>query len=230
MSSRSAHRLALFGDRDVMHTGMVTAVACVCSGGLVYLGYLLHVLRVARSAPSRPERGECVLLFGKHAPQGRVDRDFAVRLDRAVDIWREHSPRSVVLLGGGGGGANEPSEAETARRELFARGIGADAPLRLEGHSRDTLQNLRNARELLRHGTVGMRVTLLSNRYHLARCALFAGQLGFDWELCAAEARFDWRPRTLWRIAGEAAYLCWADLGTRWARLIGHHRMLARVS
>jgi hypothetical protein len=86
MSSRSAHRRALFGDLDVLHSGAVTAAACLFSGGLVYLGYLLHVLRVARSAPCRPERGECVLLFGKHAPHGRIDRDFDARLQRAVSL------------------------------------------------------------------------------------------------------------------------------------------------
>ena len=228
MSSRSAHVFALFRDRDALHAGAVTAVACLFSGGLVYLGYLLHVLRVARSAPCRPERGECVLLFGKHAPQGRIDRDFEARLDRAVSLWHEQSPDTVVLLGGGA--ANEPSEAEIARRELLARGSGADASLQLEGQSRDTLQNLRNARDLLRNDAADVRVTLLSNRYHLARCALFARQLGLDWELCAAEPRLRWNTRTMLRIAGEAAYVCWSDLGTRWARLIRNQRMLARVT
>jgi hypothetical protein len=227
MSSRSAHRRALFGDLDVLHSGAVAAAACLFSGGLVYLGYLLHVLQVARSAPCRPGRGECVLLFGKHAPQGRIDRDFDARLDRAVSLWHARPPGTLVLLGGGA--TNEPSEAEIARRELLARGVDAGDALRLEGQSRDTLQNLRNARDLLRDGAAGMRVTLLSNRYHLARCALFARQLGFDWELCAAESRFSWTPRTLLRIAGEAGYVCWSDIGTRWARLIGHDRMLARV-
>ena len=226
MSTRAAHRLSLFGDRDVLHAGAVAAAACVLSAGLVYLGYLVHVVRTARRAPTRPARADTLLLFGKHAPQGRIDRDFEARLDRAVSLWREAPPAHVLLLGGGAD--NEPSEAEIARRELLARGIAGDAPLHLEAKSRDTLQNLRNARELLRGARP--RVALLSNRYHLARCALFARQLGFEWELCAAEPRLDLRPRTLLRLAGEAAYVCWIDLGTRWARLIGHRRMLARVT
>lgn len=235
MSSRLVHRMKLFSDRDVLHTLLVACAACVLSAGLVYVGYFVHVLRVARKAPCLPERGECLLLFGKHAPHGRIDADFALRLERATLLWQQRPPRSLVLLGGGPEGM--PTEAETARQALFARGIAADAPLRLEASSRDTLQNLRNARELLRVSTrddsAGEpfgRVTLLSNRYHLARCALFAGQLGLDWELCAAEARLPMHIRTVWRIAGEAAYVCWSDIGTRWARLIGHRRMLARVT
>ncbi|MFD0738732.1 YdcF family protein [Lysobacter koreensis] len=237
MSSRTVHRLRLFGDRDVLHAAAVATTACVLSAGLVYVGYFVHVLRIARRAPCVPERGECVLLFGKHAPQGRIDRDFEARLDRAVSLWRERPPSSVVLLGGGA--LDEPSEAEVARQGLFARGLASDAPLRLEAQSRDTLQNLRNARAMLREGLVepGLhadgsrpRVTLLSSRYHLARCALFARQLGFDAELCAAEPALRVGPRMLLRLAGEAGYVCLSDIGSRWARLIGHRRMIERVS
>ena len=239
--------LVMFGDRDVWHSGLVAVSACVLSAGLVYVGYFVHVLRVARKAPCVPERGECVLLFGKHAPAGRIDMDFEARLDRAVSLWRDRPSARLVLLGGGAHG--EPTEAEIARQGLLERGFGADAGLRLEGLSRDTLQNLRNARAMLAPvpATIDppghdprvtsvevapgrLQVTLLSSRYHLARCALFARQLGFDAELCAAEPRLQLGPRVLMRIAGEAAYVCWSDLGTRWARLIGHRRMLDRVT
>jgi vancomycin permeability regulator SanA len=232
MSSRVAHRLALCVDRDVLHAAAITTATCVLSAGLVYLGYFVHVLRIARKASCVPERGECVLLFGKNAPQGRLDHDFEARLDRAVSVWEARAPSSVVLLGGGPPDA--PSEAELARSGLFARGVASDAPLWLEAQSRNTLQNLRNARSMLgsRRAIDGgrLRVTLLSSRYHLARCALFAKQLGFDAELCAAEPRLRMSPRMLLRIAGEAAYVCVTDIGSRWARLIGHRRMLARVT
>lgn len=227
MSTRSVHQLSFLGDRDALHTGIVALAACVLSAGLVYVGYLVHVVRTARRASCAPERGERVLLFGKHAPKGRIDSDFAARLDRAAHLWRQRTVRHVVLLGGGAQG--EPTEAEVARDALFARGIAADAPLQLESASRDTLQNLRNARHML-GGAVRERVTLLSNRYHLARCALFARQLGFDAELCAAETRLPLGPRTWVRLAGEAAYVCWVDIGTRWARLTRNSRMLARVT
>lgn len=228
MTSRIAHRLTLAVDRDVLHAGVVALSACVLSAGLVYLSYLVHVWRVARRASCETAQGGgCVLLFGKNAPGGQIDRDFAARLDRAVSLWQVTPPNAFVLLGGGARG--ERSEAEIARDALYARGLARDVPLQLESQSRDTLQNLRNARALLGEGTRG-RVILLSNRYHLARCALFARQLGFDWALCAAEAKLRVGPRTLWRLAGEAAYVCWIDLGTRWARLIGHRRMLERVT
>lgn len=228
MASRLAHRIRLFIDRDALHALTVAAAACALSVGLVYVVYFVHVLRIARNASCLPARGECVLLFGKHAPRGRIDADFEARLARAAALWRQRPPRHLVLLGGGPPGA--VSEAELARAALFARGLAADVPLQLESRSRDTLQNLRNARELLRADVSLGPVTLLSSRYHLARCALLARQLGFEPELCAAEPHWRWHPVALWRVAGEAAYVCWADIGMRWARLVRHRRMLARLA
>jgi vancomycin permeability regulator SanA len=226
--SRLAHRFSLLTDRDALHALVVAAAACVATAGLVYVAYLLHVTHVARRAPVQPEHGRRVLLFGKHAPQGRLDADFRARIDRAAWLWRERPPEAMLLLGGGAAGM--ATEAAIARDALLALGIPADAPLVIEDRSRDTLQNLRNARALLPGDGGGARVTLLSSRYHLARCALFARGLGLQWELCAAEPALPWRPATLWRLAAEAAYVCWVDVGTRWARLIRHRRMLAKVS
>ena len=229
MASRLAHRLRLFADRDVLHVATVAAAACLLSLGLVYVGYFVHVLRIARNAPCHPERGDCLLVFGKYAPGGRLDGDFEARIARTLAVWAARPPQALLLLGGGPD--EGPTEAELARTALLARGLAADAPLWLEARSRDTLQNLRNARVLLaedlRHAG---RVTLVSSRYHLARCALFARQMGLDWELCAAEPAWRWRPAEVWRVATEAGYVCLTDLGTRWARLIGHRRMLDRVS
>lgn len=231
--SRIRHRLNLFSDRDVLHAMAITGAACVLSAGLVYVGYFVHVLRIARKAPCVPAAMQaggdpCVLVFGKHAPRGAPDADFSARLDRAAELWRTRPPRSMVLLGGGPDGL--PTEAELARTGLLERGIASDAPLVLESASRDTLQNLRNARDLLAATAARGRVVLLSSRYHLARCALFARQLGLDAEVCAAEPRLVPSPRNLLRLAGEAGYVCLTDLGTRWARFIGHRRMIQRVT
>lgn len=228
--NRLQHRLRMLNDRNAWHSLAVAVSVCVLSLGLVYVGYVVHVLRVARSAPCTPEPGDCVLLFGKHAPSGVLDADFQARLSRGASLWAAAPSRLMVLLGGGPHGAR--TEAELAREALLGLGVAADSPLLLEDRSRDTLQNLRNARALLAavaQDAAPQRVILLSSRYHLARCALFARELGFEWSLCAAESRLSWRAASLWKIAGEAAYVCWLDVGTRWARLIGHRGMLERL-
>ncbi|MDO5610201.1 MAG: YdcF family protein [Pseudomonadota bacterium] len=228
MTSRRRHRASLLTDLDVLHVASVAALACVLSGGLLYLGYWLHVLRIARRSHSQPSSARCVLLFGKHAPGGRIDADFEARIARTAELWRQHAPDHLFLLGGGA--ADAPSEAEIARDALQRR-VDLDASrLHLERESRDTLQNLRNARELLQQTGYDGPVTLVSSRYHLARCALFARQLGIPAQPCAAEPTLRWTPKLLWQLAGEAGYVCLVDIGTRWARLIGSRRMLARIS
>jgi uncharacterized SAM-binding protein YcdF (DUF218 family) len=228
MGSRLLHRLDLFSDRDVLHAGVVTGLACIASAGLVYLGYFVHVWRVARNAPCEAGQGDTLLLFGKHAPRGEPDREFGVRLDRAAALWRTRKPRRVVLLGGGPPGV--ASEADIARAGLLGRGLVEESPWLLEAQSRDTLQNLRNARGLLAAMDDRGRVLLLSSRYHLARCLLLARQLGLDAEPVAAEAKLKIGPRMLLRLAGEAGYVCLTDIGTRWVRLIGARRALERVT
>lgn len=228
MSSRIAHRTSLLIDRDVLHVGSVALAACVLSAGLVYAGYFVHAFRVARSTSCEPRAGRCLLVFGKHAPSGQIDADFDARIARAGAVWRSHAPERMVLLGGGPEG--QLTEAELARSALIAQVSVDESVLHLERESRDTLQNLRNARDLLRDTAYQGPVVLLTSRYHLARCRQFARQLGIEAELCAAEARLALTPRNLWRIAGEAGYLCLLDIGTRWARLIRSQRILARVT
>ena len=228
MGSRLVHRLNLFSDRDVLHAGVVTGLACIASAGLVYIGYFVHVWRVARNAPTEAGQGDCLLLLGKHAPRGEPDREFGERLDRAAALWRSRRPRHVVLLGGGPPGV--ASEAEVARAGLLARGLVEESPWLLEARSRDTLQNLQNARDLLAAMDDRGPVILLSSRYHLARCMLLARQLGLDAEPVAAEAKLKIGPRMLLRIAGEAGYVCLTDIGTRWVRLVGARRALERVT
>jgi uncharacterized SAM-binding protein YcdF (DUF218 family) len=228
MSYRRRHREALLRDADALHALAVAGVALVLSGGLLYLAYLGHALRVARRAPVDPGPGGTLLVFGKRSLDGRPDADFQARLARAHALLRAEPGRGVLLLGGGPPGA---TEAVLAARALAALGLPEGCVPRLEDQSRDTLENLRNARALLAADPApgAAPVVLLSSRYHLARCALFARGLGIDHRLCAAEPALGWRPAVLARLAAEAAYLLWVDVGQRWAALIGHRRMLARL-
>lgn len=224
---RHHHRRALLRDVDVLHALLVSTAALVASGGLLFAGYAWHVHRVARRAPAQPalEPFDAVLVFGKHCPDGEPDADFRARIERARALARRRPELPVLLLGGG----TVPSEAEVAARELQAGGLPPACELVLEHASRDTLENLRHARELLQSRRAG-RVLLVSSRYHLARCALFARQLRIPHEVCAAEEHPD-RASLRWRaLLLESGLMMWIDLGARWARLIGHRRMLARIA
>lgn len=210
--------------RDMLHSGMVSLLACVFSFGLVYLHYLHRVWSVARASAHHGEEGEYVLVFGKQLSGGSLDGDFSRRLRRALALARRRPQRPLVLLGGGQG----ETEAAVAHRHLREEGLPAEVPVWLEDRSTDTLENLRNAREMLGKRRAAP-VLLLSNRYHLARCSQLARQLGFQHRLCAAEPAFRWNEQPPLTLMREAAYLCWIDIGSRYARAIGHRRMIQRV-
>lgn len=213
-------------DRDVWHSLTVSALAVVASGGLLWLFFFLRTLVLAQRAPLQPQAATTLLLFGKRLDGDRIDADYAARIGRIAALLR-NGTYPVLLLGGRTGAGL--SEAQAALAELHRHGLPADADVRCEDASTDTLENLRNARELLGESAAA-RVALVSSRYHLPRCLLLAQSLGFDAEIVAAEPRLSLRPGLLVRLALEASYCLWFDIGRRWARLIGHRRMVDRVT
>lgn len=219
-------------DPDVLHAAAITLLAVFASAGLVWLAYLLRTCWVAVRSPLRPAVARTTLVFGRRLRYGMPDADYRARLDRALALMRAGLAPCVLLLGGcSDGGAT--SEAAAGAVWLHARGMPTSVALRLEQESVDSLENLRHARALLRaehpEGPLPP-VALVSSRTHLARCLWLAARLGFDDAVpVAAESRLPLGPYHLLQLLGESGYLMWIDLGVRWARLIGHARMAARI-
>lgn len=219
-------------DLDVWHAALVSAVALLASGGLVWLGYLLHVLRTAYRSPLQPPRRMVVLVFGRRLKRDEPESDYRHRLARALALARSQLAERLLLLGGYSGGS-AITEAAAGHRWLRQHEWCEHVPVQLEHESTDSLENLRQARRLLRDGALSGEmpsVALVSSRYHLARCQLLARRLGLQGVPVAAEPRLSWTPRQLGLLVLESAYVMCIDLGLRWAQLIGHRRMVERIS
>jgi uncharacterized SAM-binding protein YcdF (DUF218 family) len=217
-------------DRDLLHAAAVAAVAMAASLGLVWLAYAAYVWRVAARSPLAPPDRRDLLVFGRRLVDDRPERDFRERLERALVLAREGRVGRLFLLGGRSGG--RVSEAAAGAAWLREHGLPPDCAPRLEQASTDSLDNLRHARSLLREeGTRDLPpVALVTSRYHLPRCLLLARWLGFEASVAvAAEERLRLDRRYAFRLFAETAYVMWIDLGLRWARLIGHGRLLMRV-
>ncbi len=218
-------------DGDVLHAGVITLLVMLLSLGLVWLGYFVRVWRIAAHSPLVPPRRMTVLVFGRRLEGEAPGPEYCLRLARALQLLRNRQADTIWLLGGTDAGG--PSEAEAGFAWLERQGLPANAEIQLEKTSLDSLENLRHARCLLRQ-QIGVEalppVALVTSRYHLARCLLLAQRLGFDSVPVAAEERFVPDVHCLIRMLGESGYLMWIDLGLRWARLIGHRRMQARIS
>jgi len=159
---------------------------------------------------------------------GSVDNEYRLRLKKASQLIHEQ-PGCLVLLLGGTTSAGAPSEAASGLFYLQQYGLPEQSNIRLEEQSKNTLDNLQNARQMLKREKIDQ-VALISNRYHLARCQLIANNLKIKHTLCAAESALAINVATLWKLMIEAAYIHWFVVGKNWARLIGNRRMLGRVT
>jgi uncharacterized SAM-binding protein YcdF (DUF218 family) len=219
-------------DRDVLHAAVVTTVAVLLSLGLVWVGYLVHVWRVAARSPLAPAEPMTTLVFGRRLVGDVPEKDYQQRLSRALALMRSHDTDHVLLLGGRSGGS--VSEAAAGRAWLAQHELPPGVVLQLEQASVDSLENLRHARSLLQEDGPITRVlppvALVTSRYHLARCQWLARRLGFRSVPVAAEAALVINRRYLVRLLAESGYLMWIDIALRWAALIGHRRMTARLS
>ncbi len=219
-------------DRDVLHAAVVTLLALVLSLGLIWVGYFVYVWRVAARSPLTLPRPMTVLVFGRRLVRDEPERDYQQRLTRALALMRAEQTDHVLLLGGRSGG--HLSEAAAGRAWLAGHELPPGVTLQLEQASVDSLENLRHARSLLQEDGPVVRllppVALVTSRYHLARCLLLARRLGFDSVPIAAEPTLVLTRRYLVRLLAESGYLMWIDVGARWGQLIGHRRIVSRLS
>jgi uncharacterized SAM-binding protein YcdF (DUF218 family) len=217
-------------DHDIQHAAVVTVLAVLLSAGLVWLGYLVHVCRVAVRSPLAPPRRMIALVFGRRLENDAPEHDYQLRLRRALTLAQQGKTDHVLLLGGGSGG--QCSEAAAGHAWLQQHGLPTSVRVELEQDSIDSLENLRQARQLLQAQTDGAElppVALITSRYHLARCLLLARRLGLEVVPIAAEPATPWHGRYLGLLLVEAGFVMWTDLGLRWAQLIGLRRMRDRI-
>lgn len=154
------------------------------SFGGSYAWVLFRMVRLGRNTPTTAHVRD-VLILGKELHDGRADDEFYSRLSRGAALYQQKNIQRLILLGGKTSKSG-PTEAEAGRQVLRSLGI-PDAAIVLEEGSRHTLENLRNARDLLEED-YQKPVGLISSRYHLARCQSMAEGLGMRVRLIAAES------------------------------------------
>lgn len=207
-------------------TLLLSTVVMIVTCGLSLGWPLRDVLRTARSAASWMPPGGLIVVLGMRLRNGAIAPDYAVRLDRVVSLYREDDRRRILIVGGRTG-CDEISEAEKGEEFLADSGIDP-GHIHLEQSSLNTLENLRNARSILKQDEAGS-FALVTNRYHLARCEMIARGLGLQPVLCGAEGRFAISTALLPRLLMEAYYIQWYRIGVIWARLSGSKKSLARI-
>lgn len=217
-------------DWDGLFTFGLTVLVIVGTLGAALIVAVQRVVTVARMHVHSASATELLIVPGKRLVEDKPDGDFGARLRRAAELSQAKYHRRILILGGKTAAA-AVSEAEAG--EIFVRSLpgAGDLSILQESASRNTLSNLRNVRDMLGESlNCGGRVTLISNRYHLARLGLIADSLGVAHLLWPAEDSLRLNAAMALTLVREALFWLWFRVGKRWALLTRNARMLARVT
>ncbi len=219
------NRISLL-DLNGLTTLIISIFVIALSLGVTYFLILIQVFKVARKSSYLCGATDLVIVHGIKLTRNKIGGDFTVRLNRALDL--HHQNQALILLLGGYLGSNNISEAEAGRQYLLGQGVKQNSIL-TEDQSRHTLENLYEARKLIRNLDLKY-CSLLSNRYHLARVAAFARGMNMDVTLVAAEKNFNFTVSKLGRFLAEAFYLHWYYTGKYWSHATNNTDIKSKIS
>lgn len=135
-----------------------------------------QVYRYARPT-ERQVSAQAAIVLGAAAWGDKPSPVFRERINHAISLYQTGAVEQLIFTGGTPK-AGYASEAEVARRFAIKQGVDADH-IYFETTSKDTYQNLANARLIMRRHNIS-RVVIVSDPYHIARAVAMAEDLGIQ--------------------------------------------------
>lgn len=175
-------------------------------------GVAAHIIYVGErdQAADPAVRVDAIVVLGAAAYDSRPSPVFEERIRHGIDLFeRGHAP-TLLFTGGYGGSGARFAESEVGRDYAIREGVPADAIL-IETLSRNTHDNLFQARALLRARDKS-RVVVVSDPLHMARALRICRDLGLQ---CLASATPTSRFRsfgTRWKFLINEMYFFHRDL------------------
>ena len=159
---------------------MITLAALGVITFVLLLGYVwIRESQVPGDVSQIPDDYDAVVVLGAQVhPDGVPSVQLAWRLDMAVKVWeKKHVP--VIVCGAKGKDEPEP-EAYVMKRYMEERGVAPEMIL-TDPDSRNTQQNLANARNLMEEYPEEIRkIVIVTSDYHVPRSMALAGDLGLE--------------------------------------------------
>lgn len=206
---------------------MVSTFVMIGTLGVSYLFCFKKIFHTAKNTAHHCSKNAMVCVLGKKLVNEKPDNEYLIRLQRAIHILSNNNDSQVLLLGGKTGNANI-SEAFAGKEFLLTNDIEPSI-IYLEEASRNTLENIRNAIDLLVEKD--KKIVVVTNRYHLARAKQMSKGFGFglDVDICAAEGKLNINFITLFKLMVEALHVHWYLSGYYYAHLTNNNRLIKRV-
>ncbi len=205
-------------------TGLLTA-------GLIWIWWVIKVHHTAKYSQANLSP-KTWLLLGKRLRHNQPDKDYQQRLDQVIVACQQSSPTILMLLGGTTH-HNTVSESQAGLSYLIHNQPDCfNHPkfiLNLEQNSQNTLENLKEIRQALTQQKTSLEVSLITNRYHLARSQAMAQTLGFQCHFIPAETHYTFSLLQTGKILIEAFYLNWYTTGKAFSQLFKIQHMLKKI-
>ncbi|WP_166926578.1 YdcF family protein [Xanthomonas sp. 60] len=185
---------------------------------LLVLAWLLGVTAWIVWVGERDQAGraDAIIVLGAAAYDAKPSPVFQERIRHGLDLYRAGYAPLLIFTGGYGGSGARFSESQVARRYAMKEGVPDDAIL-IETASRNTVQNLEEAKRLMDQRGIG-RVIIVSDPLHMARALRLARALDID-ALASSTPSTRFRSfHTSWRFLAQEIYFFHRDLLTGQAR------------
>ena len=162
--SPTAHKIAQAGR-------ILFALFCVSFIGIQAL------IIAGQTSDSEAEDAQYVLVLGAHILQNRPSDALIERCKTAADYLNTYPNATAILCGGQG--TNEPMPESHMMRKYMIETLQVDSNrLLVEDTSRNTIQNIQNAKKL--YHLQDYRCAVLSSDFHLARARRLMEQAGLE--------------------------------------------------
>lgn len=139
---------------------------------------------ICSKLPRRQGSADCMIVLGARIhPDGKMSHALQYRCETALRLWREGLAKTIFLCGGQC--TMDPCpEAGVMRAFFLQNGVPADC-LIVEDQSTNTIQNLRNAKEIMEARSYAC-AAMITSDYHLSRALWIARDVGIDvWGIAA---------------------------------------------
>ena len=138
---------------------------------------IMYALTWAKALPA--DSGAAVIVVpGAQVNGSRPSLMLQNRLDRGLQLWRQH-PGSVLVVTGGRTEGAPYSEAEVMALYLTQNGVDPEA-IYLEDKATNTRENFRFAAEIIEENHLQGPVVIATDAFHQTRCRLWAARYGLN--------------------------------------------------
>ena len=172
----------------------------------------LAVEIVLYSSESSTQTAQAAVVLGAAAWGNRPSPVYKERINEAIRLYKQGRVGTLIFTGGTPV-PGYPSESAVGRDYARVQGV-ADSAILVDTQSRSTLENLVQARELMKSAGI-QSILLVSDPLHMKRSMYLAGELGLSAQPAPTEssrvqswnirARFLWRET--WSLAAQQLML-----------------------